>query len=109
MLVDVETTEGIFLAKITHESEKTYKLKYLVAKNKQLYDYDEEEDEVEKDCICGFYDVNDTEKTAGFYKVDGGFMKLDEDSDYEPSDCGTSDSEESLVDSDEEDEDSQSE
>jgi hypothetical protein len=108
MLVDIQTVDGVYLAKIICEYENTYKLRYMIAKNKQLYDYDKEEDEVEKACVCGFYDEDDTEETAGFYKVEGGFMKKDEDDDYEPSECSDSDSEESLVDSDD-DEDSQSE
>jgi hypothetical protein len=99
MLVDIETTEGIFLAKVISEGENTYKLRYLIAKNKGLYDYEETEEEIEKDCICGLYEPDDTEEDAGYYKVDGGFMKLDEDEDYEPSECDSSDSEESLVDS----------
>ena len=100
MLVDIETTEGIFLARVISEDENTYKIKYLVAKNKELYDYEENEEEIEKECVCGIYEPGDTEEDAGFYKVDGGFMKLDEDEDYEPSECeSSSDSEESLVDS----------
>ena len=112
MLVDVETTVGVFLANIIHESERTYKLKYLVAKNKVLYDYDEKEEEIEKACICGFYDPEDTEETAGFYKTEKGFIRKDEDDkDYEPSECEEEDSSSdvSLVDSDDDEDDLESE
>ena len=107
MLVDIQTIDGVYLGKVICEYENTYKLRYLVAKDKQLYDYDEEEDEIDKDCICGFYDVDDTEEDAGFIRVEGGFIKKDSDEDYEPSDCDDdTSSDESLVDSGEEDSDS---
>ena len=100
MLVDIQTINGVYLGKVICEYENTYKLKYLVAKDKQLYDYDEEEDEIDKDCICGLYDIDDTEEAAGYIKVEGGFMKKDEDEDYEPSLCDdNTSSDESLVDS----------
>jgi len=102
MLVDIQTIDGVYLGKVICEYKNTYKLKYLVAKDKQLYDYDDEIDEIDKDCICGFYDVNDTEEAAGYTKVEGGFIKKDEDDDYEPSLCDNdTSSDESLVDSDE--------
>ena len=47
MLVDVDTTDGVYLAKVVHETTKTYVLRYLVYKKRGLYVYDSEE-EVEK-------------------------------------------------------------
>jgi len=106
MLVDVNTVDGIFLAQVVSEHEETYSVRYLVAKNKELFDYENVIYEVEKECICGMYNPDDTEEQAGFVRVECGFIKLDEDEDYEPSDSDEESEEESLCDEDEdEDED----
>ena len=97
MLVDVNTTSGVILAKVIRENEATYTVKFLVHKKKELYDYEDCETEIEKESVSGFYDPDDTEEQAGFIRIDGGFVFKDEDSDYEPSDT-ESDDEESLVD-----------
>jgi hypothetical protein len=100
MLVDVSTTSGVFLAKVLDESEKMYRLKYLVYKKKGFYDYEDSVEEVEKECVCGMYDPDETEEHAGFVRVpEGGFIKKDEDEDYEPS---SSESEEETSDDEEE-------
>ena len=105
MLVDIETTTGTSLAKIIQENKSTYTISYLSYKNKGLYDY-ESPCEVEKECISGFYNPEDTEQTAGFRAVEGGYMMVDEDSDYEPSESG---SESDSVSLDDEESDSSSE
>lgn len=103
MLVDVDTTDGVYLAKVIRETSKTYVLRYLVYKKKGLYVYDSEE-EVEKSCVCGFYDPDDTEKDAGFLPVVGGFIQVDnEDDEYEPSESESESESESLVDDDDDD------
>jgi hypothetical protein len=102
MLVDVNTTDGVFLAKVVKEDSDKYKVRYLVAKTKELFDYEDTIDEIDKECVCGVYDPDDTEEHAGFVRVEGGFIQLDEDEDYEPSECCESESDsESLVDEDE--------
>ena len=100
MLVDVNTVDGISLAKVVGEDAGTYTVRYLVAKNKELFDYESDVYEIDKECVCGMYDPDDTEEKAGFVRVEGGFIQLDEDEDYEPSDSEESD-EESLCDEDE--------
>ena len=95
MLVDIETTTGTSLAKIIQENKSTYTISYLSYKNKGLYDY-EPPCEVEKECISGFYNPEDTEGTAGFRAVEGGYMMVDDDSDYEPSESDGSESSVSL-------------
>jgi len=103
MLVDVNTVDGVFLAKIVGEDVATYTVQYLVAKNKELFDYESDVYEVDKECVCGVYDPDDTEEKAGFVRVEGGFIQLDEDEDYEPSDTESEESDdESLCDEDEE-------
>jgi hypothetical protein len=105
MLVDVQTENGVFLAKVVKELDTKYKVRYLVYKKKGLYMYEDECEEVDKECICGTYDPEDTEEAAGFRKVEWGFALIEEDGDYEPSDSETEteSDEESLVDEDESD------
>ena len=38
MLIDVNTEDGTFLAKVVDEGADTYKVQYLVAKNKELFE-----------------------------------------------------------------------
>lgn len=106
MLVDVNTENGISLAKVIQENEKTFTIRYLSYRKKGIYNY-ESPCEVEKDCISGFYNPDDTEEAAGFKKVDGGFVEIEdsEDEEYEPSESDESDSDISLVDEDEEEND----
>ncbi len=99
MLIDVETEEGVFLAKVLDEDETTYEVRLLVyRRDSGLYRYGKPL-VIEKESVTGFYNPEDTEIAAGFKKVDGGFMVLEEESDddYTPS----SDGEESASDSDE--------
>jgi hypothetical protein len=87
MLVDVETTSGTSLAKIVQKNKDTVVVRYLSYKKKGLYDY-EDPCEIDRECISGFYNPEDTEESAGFKKVDGGYILLDnsDDDDYTPSD-----------------------
>jgi hypothetical protein len=106
MLVDVNTTSGILLAKVVRENESTYTVRFLVHKKKDIYHYEKTDSEVEKESIAGFYDPDDTEEQAGLVPVEGGFVFKDDDSDYEPSDSEESESDdESLFDEDEEEDD----
>ena len=97
MLVDIETTTGTSLAKIIQENKSTYTISYLSYKKKGIYTY-ESPCEVEKECVAGFYNPEDTEGAAGFRAVEGGYILLDdsEDDDYEPSESGDSESDTSL-------------
>jgi hypothetical protein len=100
MLVDVQTTDGVYLAKVVSENGTKYTVRYMVYKKKGLYVYDKEE-EIDKENVCGLYDPEDTEEAAGFLPVEGGFVIADEDDEYEPSESEDESDEESLVDEDE--------
>jgi hypothetical protein len=104
MLVDVETTSGVYLASVLEETPETYKVRYLVYRKKGIYDYEDVVEEIEKDAVCGVYDPEDTEEAAGFVRVEGGFVPKDDDDEYEPSDTEDDgdDENESLVSEDEE-------
>lgn len=103
-LIDVNTEDGILLAKIVDETEDTYSIKYLSPIKRKyndlrVYDYEECAEDIEKGCVSGFYDTGD-EAVAGYTPVEGGGFILNEDSDddYDP----TSDEDEDEDDSDEE-------
>jgi hypothetical protein len=108
-LIDVHMENGEdTLAKIVDETESTYKVRYLnLVKDGTLYRYTKEIFEIEKECVSGFYDDDDTEEAAGFVRVDGGYAPIDdvEDEDYEPSEMEDSDNESDCDDYDTEDED----
>ena len=95
MLVDVETTTGTMLAKIIRENEHIITVKYMSLGKKGFYNYESDETEIDKDCVAGFYNPYDTEINAGFKKVEGGYLLIDDDSDidYEPIDEDESDTE----------------
>ena len=98
MLADIETTTGTMLAKIIRETDQTYFVKYMSLGKKGFYRYESEETEIDKECVAGFYNPEDTELAAGFKKVEGGYLLIDEisDDDYEPSEEAESDSDISL-------------
>lgn len=111
-LIDVNTEDGILLAKIVDETEDTYSIKYLSPIKRKyndlrVYDYEECAEDIEKECVSGFYDTGD-ETVAGYTPVEGGGFILNEDSDddYDPtSDEDEDDSdEESLCESEAESE-----
>lgn len=106
-LIDVNTEDGVLLAKVVDETEDTYRIKYLSPIKKRyndqrIYDYDECTEDIEKECVSGFYDTDD-ETAAGYLQVEGGGFVLDEHSDdeYDPTSDEESESdEESLCESD---------
>jgi hypothetical protein len=68
-----------------------------------FYDFTTESEEISKDSVSGFYDVDTLEKTNLFMKVPLGYILLDdsEDEDYECSEDDDSEDDVSLVDEDE--------
>ena len=111
-LIDVNTEDSVLLAKVVDETEDTYRIKYLSPIKRKyndlrVYDYEECVEEVDKECVSGFYDTDD-EAVAGYTRVEGGGFVLNEESDddYDPtSDEEEEESdEESLCESDSESE-----
>tara|TARA_R110002072_G_scaffold84065_2_gene190564 strand:- start:4178 stop:4525 length:348 start_codon:yes stop_codon:yes gene_type:complete len=82
-LVDILTEQGVMLAKIVSETPIQLVVKYMKHKKDDIYDYDNPEI-VDRECIDGYYDTID-EVYAGFQKVENGFVRFDQDDDYEPS------------------------
>lgn len=104
VLVEEDGSEVIQVAKIVSETKKKYHIKFLSPHTSGLYRYDKDPIEIDKECISGFYDSTE-EKDAGFIRVENGYYQPIEqyDDDYEPSE-DDSDTDESLVESDFEDE-----
>jgi hypothetical protein len=101
MLIDVLTNHSVMLARVVHHDEVNheYQIQYLV-KSGELYNYETEISTISSESISGFYYDNDTELSAGFKPVDGGFVSDTSDSDYEPSESDYSE-EESMYDTEE--------
>ena len=95
------------IAKIVGVTDTTFTIRYLSPTSKmfdeehQIYKYEKEVYEIDKECVSGYYDSME-EEDAGFEKVTGGWIQADHNSDYQPSSSDES-SDESLVDSEEED------
>ena len=104
MLIDVLTNKCIMLARILNHDDlnNEYQIQYLV-KSGNLYQYESEITTISLESISGFYYENDTELSAGFKPVDGGFVSDTSDSDYEPSESEGSE-EESMYDTEEDEE-----
>lgn len=106
MIVDVECEDGTTqIARTVVESQNIYIVNFLEKNKFNLYDFTNVDEEVAKESVSGFYDVDELEETHLFAKHPQGFELIDdsEDEDFECSDDESSESEdESLVDEEEE-------
>lgn len=106
MIIDVECEDGTTqIARTVLENQDSYIVNFLEKNKYNFYDFVDEEEEVPKDSVSGFYDVDNLEDTDLFAKVPQGYMLMDdsEDEDYECSDEEESDDDDdiSLIDEDE--------
>lgn len=104
MIVDVACEDDtIQIAKTVCEQRDTYIVHFLEKNAHGLYDFVDEPEEVHKDAISGFYDVDELEDTNLYTKVPLGYAIIDdsEDEDYECSDEESDDDDVSLMDEDE--------
>ena len=87
MIVDVEFEDGdISIAKILHEHEQEFEVKFLLRDaKKDLYYFDTQSEMIPKDSVSGFYDVDNLEDTELYTKVDDKYYETGDDSDYLPS------------------------
>lgn len=90
VLVELDDgTQSNCLAKIEGETEDTYTVRYMSPTKKywgdqKIYTYEKTTYTIDKGCVSGFYDST-KEEDAGMEKVDGGWVKVENDSDYVPS------------------------
>jgi|TARA_B110000305_G_C19351872_1_gene594716 hypothetical protein len=106
MIIDVECEDGTTqIARTIVESEDHYIVHFLERTLDSLYHFSTEEEEVTKESVSGFYDVEELEDTTLYAKFQDGYVLLDDtqDEDYECTDEEESE-DESLVDENEEEE-----
>ena len=104
-LIDVVLSEDIVsLARVIEDLGSSVKVQILNKNHGGIYIFDEDEEDVPKEAICGYYDTDDLEKTGLYTRTRFGYEQVSEsDSDYEPvEDDDVSDSCDSLSLSDEE-------
>lgn len=109
MLVDILLEDDVIsLAKVIETLEKTLKIRYFSPTKKKygdqrVYNYEDTVDEVDKECVNGYYDDDEDESAAGFTYIENiGFVRVDDESDYDPESDPESSDDESESDLDEE-------
>jgi hypothetical protein len=107
MIIDVECEDGTTqIARTVLENQDSYIVNFLEKNKESFYHFIDEDEEVLKESVSGFYDVDTLEETDLFAKFPQGYVLLD-DSEDEDFECSTSDEEEdtddeiSLVDEEE--------
>lgn len=85
-LIDVVLSEDVVsLARIIEDLGTSVKVQILNKNHGGIYIFDEEEEHVPKEAICGYYDTDDLEKTGLYIRTRFGYEQVSEsDSDYEP-------------------------
>ena len=104
MIIDVNCQDGTTqIAQIRSETQHSYVVHFLEKNAHNFYDFITESEEIPKDSVSGFYDVDTLEKTNLFMKIPLGYVPFDdsEDEDYECSEDDDSEDDISLVDEDE--------
>ena len=95
MIIDVQCEDGsIQIARTVLENQDDYIVNFLERNKHNFYDFVDQEEVVSKDCISGFYDVDELEDTELYVKVIHGYELID-DSEDEDFKCSESDEEES--------------
>ena len=105
MIIDVECEDGTTqIARTVLENQDSYIVQFLERNKQNFYDFVDDEDEISKSSVSGFYDVEELEETELFVRHPQGYELID-DSEDETFECSESDEEdsedESLVDEDE--------
>jgi len=104
MIIDVKCEDGTTqIAHTIAETEDHYIVQFLEQTPDKFYRFSVEEEEIMKESVAGFYDVDNLEDTELFAKFQEGYVLLDdsEDEDYECSDEEDSEDDISLVEEEE--------
>ena len=108
MIVDVDCEDGTTqIARTVIENQDSYIVNFLEKNKFNLYDFTNVDEEVAKESVSGFYDVDELEDTHLFARHPQGYELIDDsdDEDFECSEDESSESEdESLVDEEEDEE-----
>ena len=94
-LIDLVLQDNIIsLARVLEDMGPTLMVQLLKKNKKDVYEFAEYPEEIPRESISGFYDTDDLEKTGLFIKTEYGYEEVSEsDSDYEPAETDTSESE----------------
>lgn len=101
MIVDVKCDDGSTqIARTVLENQDSYIVNFLEKSKLDLYKFMDEPEEIPKESITGFYDVENLEDTELYAKVSDGYILIDdsEDEDYEESEESDTDEDVSLID-----------
>lgn len=91
------------LAKIVDRNENIFTIRYLSESDDKIWRYEEDTYEIDSDSIADIL-KKDTEEDLGFQALDDGFIKIDSDDDYIPSDEDDEDEDDEDDEDDDEDE-----
>jgi hypothetical protein len=95
MIIDVECEDGtVQIAETVLEKEDSYIVHFLEKDKDNFYHFILEDEEISKESVSGFYDVDTLEETDLFTKFPQGYVLLD-DSEDEDFECSEEDSSES--------------
>ena len=94
-LIDVVLQDNVIsLARILEDMGSTLTVQFLKKNKKDVYEFAEFPEEIPRESIAGFYDTDDLEKTGLYIKTEYGYEEISEsDSDYEPAETDSSESE----------------
>ena len=73
------------LAKIVEENGVIFTIRYLTESDDKIWRYEEDVYDIDNDSIAEYLKTSD-ERDVGFRPLDDGFIKVDSDDDYVPSD-----------------------
>ena len=92
------------LAKIIEENGCIFTIRYLSESDDKIWRYEEDTYEIDNDSISEYLKTSD-EQDVGFKQFDDGFIKVESDDDYVPSDEDEETDDDSLSDESEEQDD----
>ena len=94
-LIDIVLQDNVIsLARVLEDMGPTLTVQFLKKNKKDVYEFAEFPEEIPRESIAGFYDTDDLEKTGLYIKTEYGYEEVSEsDSDYEPPETDSSESE----------------
>jgi len=91
------------LARIVEKQGKIFTIRYLSESDDKIWRYEDDTYEIDNESIAEYLKT-DMEEDVGFKTYDDGFLKIDSDDDYIPSDEETEEESEDSYEEDEEEE-----
>jgi hypothetical protein len=94
-LIDIVLRDNVIsLARVLEDMGPTLMVQLLKKNKKEVYEFTEYPEEIPRESISGFYDTDNLEETGLYIKTEYGYEEISEsDSDYEPGETDSSESE----------------